>query len=541
MAVAAAPVSSSPPPSSNALRRPPSRFNSASCSPHAHLRWRPRIHSGGLLSARKPATATSTSASRSEWRDPSDEIADRKKKVIGNRRRAWTAGGVEEGGGKVRRVACRAERGELAAVGGEVGYVVPERVKVAVMLALVMCLCNADRVVMSVAVVPLAARYGWSSSFLGVVQSSFMWGYLVSSLVAGGLADRYGGKHVMACGVAAWSLATFLTPWAAAHSTPMLLLFRVLFGLAEGVAIPSMTVILARWFPSHELASALGFSMAGFHMGNLISFLTTPVVMTATGVAGPFALFAALGFAWLSAWAVRVASEPRDCPLISGAELQLIRAGKKDYSADGSGEPPPLRYLLSKAPSWAILFANFTNNWGYYVLLSWMAVYFRTVFGVDLKQAAWFSAVPWGLMGLSGFVAGSASDMLIRSGHPVTRVRKIMQSIGFFGPGVALLCLNFAQTPAVAAVLLTVALSLSSFSQAGFLLTVQDIAPKYVGFLHGISNAMGTLGAIISTTATGYFVQWLGSFRATLTITAVLYFAAAIFWNIFATAEQVFF
>ena len=47
---------------------------------------------------------------------------------------------------------------------------VPERIKVVALVACVMCLCNADRVVMSVAVVPLAAKHGWSSSFLGVVQ-----------------------------------------------------------------------------------------------------------------------------------------------------------------------------------------------------------------------------------------------------------------------------------------------------------------------------------------------------------------------------------
>jgi len=47
---------------------------------------------------------------------------------------------------------------------------IPERYKVVLLLACVMCLCNADRVVMSVAVVPLAAKHGWSSSFLGIVQ-----------------------------------------------------------------------------------------------------------------------------------------------------------------------------------------------------------------------------------------------------------------------------------------------------------------------------------------------------------------------------------
>lgn len=38
------------------------------------------------------------------------------------------------------------------------------------MLALALALCNADRVVMSVAIVPMSAARGWSRSFAGVVQ-----------------------------------------------------------------------------------------------------------------------------------------------------------------------------------------------------------------------------------------------------------------------------------------------------------------------------------------------------------------------------------
>lgn len=46
----------------------------------------------------------------------------------------------------------------------------PERAKVVALVAAIMLLCNAHRVVMSVAVVPMAAQYGWSSSFVGIVQ-----------------------------------------------------------------------------------------------------------------------------------------------------------------------------------------------------------------------------------------------------------------------------------------------------------------------------------------------------------------------------------
>uniref|UniRef100_A0A5B7AEL1 Major facilitator superfamily (MFS) profile domain-containing protein n=2 Tax=Davidia involucrata TaxID=16924 RepID=A0A5B7AEL1_DAVIN len=440
----------------------------------------------------------------------------------------------------VRCTAEGIERGLLVGGRGQEGkFAVPERFKVVALMACVMCLCNADRVVMSVAIVPLAAKHGWTSSFLGIVQSSFLWGYIFSSVIGGALIDRYGGKKVIAWGVALWSLATLLTPWAANHSTTSLLAIRAFFGLAEGVALPSMSTLLSRWFPSHERATAVGISMGGFHLGNVVGLILTPILMSSIGISGPFILFSSLGLLWLTTWAYGVTDDPQESHFISKSELQLIQAGKSD-SPVNKGELLPLRLLFSKLPTWAIVFANITNNWGYFVLLSWMPVYFKTVFNVNLKQAAWFSAVPWGMMAMSGYIAGATSDYLIKEGYSLTLVRKIMQSIGFIGPGVSLLCLNYAKTPVIAAMIITAALSLSSFSQAGFLLNMQDIAPQYAGFLHGISNSLGTLAAIVSTIGTGYFVQWLGSFQAFLTVTAALYFVTTIFWNLYATGERVF-
>ncbi|GER55826.1 phosphate transporter 4 [Striga asiatica] len=402
------------------------------------------------------------------------------------------------------------------------------RYEVAALVAAVMCLCNADRVVMSVAVVPLAAKYGWSSSFLGIVQSSFLWGYMCSSIIGGALVDKYGGKQVIAWGATFWSLATLLTPMAANHSAASLFAVRALFGFAEGVALPSMNNLLSRWFPTNERATAVGISMGGFQLGNVVGLVSTPLMMSKSiGISGPFVLFTSLGIIWLVTWTRRVTNEP-----------QLIQDGKSGSYNVGQGKFSLLE-LLSKRPTWAIIFANFTNNWGYFVLLSWMPVYFKTVFDVNLKQAAWFSAVPWGTMAISGYIAGSTSDYLIKSGCSVTLARKIMQSIGFMGPGIALICLNYANTPKIASVFLTLALSLSSFSQAGFLLNMHDIAPQCAGLLQGISNSVGTLAAIISTIGTGFFVQWLGSFQAFLTLTACLYFATTVFWNLYATGERI--
>lgn len=49
------------------------------------------------------------------------------------------------------------------------------------------------------------------------------------------------------------------------------------------------------------------------------------------------------------------------------------------------------------------------------------------VYHVDLRQAAWFSAVPWCMMALVGYLGGACSDLLIQRGLSITLTRKIMQ------------------------------------------------------------------------------------------------------------------
>ncbi|PIM98964.1 hypothetical protein CDL12_28549 [Handroanthus impetiginosus] len=179
------------------------------------------------------------------------------------------------------------------------------------------------------------------------------------------------------------------------------------------------------------------------------------------------------------------------------------------------------------------------HSWGFFIILSWMPIYFKTIYHVDLRQAAWFSAVPWSMMALSGYFAGVISDMMIQSGISITSTRKIMQSIGFFGPGLALICLTMARSPFLASAWLTVAVGLKAFSHCGFLVNLQEIAPQYSGVLHGISNTAGTFAAIVGTVGAGFFVELVGSFKGFLLLTTFLYFTAALFWNVFSTGERV--
>lgn len=423
-------------------------------------------------------------------------------------------------------------------------FITSERVKVVAMVALALALCNADRVVMSVAIVPMSLSRGWRQSFAGVVQSSFLWGYMISPIAGGTLVDYYGGKIVMAWGVALWSLATFLTPWAAETSLWTLLGMRALLGIAEGVALPCMNNMIARWFPQTERSRAVGLAMAGFQLGSAIGLTLSPILMSQGGIYGPFIIFGLFGFLWVLVWLAATSSTPDRSSQISTYELAYIQSKmQKSFTVESKTKTtkviPPFRCLLSKMPTWSIIVANAMHSWGFFVILSWMPIYFKTIYHVDLRQAAWFSAVPWSMMALVGYFAGVFSDKLIQSGMTVTLTRKIMQSIGFIGPGIALIGLTMAKSPLIASAWLTLAVGLKSFSHCGFLVNLQEIAPQYSGVLHGMSNTAGTFAAILGTVGAGYFVELVGSFQGFLLFTAFLYFSAALFWNIYSTGDRV--
>lgn len=81
-----------------------------------------------------------------------------------------------------------------------------QRFTIVGLCAVAFLLCNLDRVNMSIAILPMAEQFQWDSRTMGLVQSSFFWGYLLTQIIGGVLADRIGGKTVLGIGVLWWSL-----------------------------------------------------------------------------------------------------------------------------------------------------------------------------------------------------------------------------------------------------------------------------------------------------------------------------------------------
>ena len=67
-----------------------------------------------------------------------------------------------------------------------------------------------------------------------------------------------------------------------------------------------------------------------------------------------------------------------------------------------------------------------------------------------------------------------------------------------------------------------------------------EIAPGRAGHVFGLCNTWGSLAAIIGVSLVGFIVEKTGSFDPVFQLTAALYVAATVFWNLFCTSEPVF-
>lgn len=77
-------------------------------------------------------------------------------------------------------------------------------------------------------------RFDWDEETQGLILSSFFWGYVITHLPGGMLAEKFGGKYALGLGILSTAIFTLLTPLAAIHGgAGWLIAVRFIEGLGE--------------------------------------------------------------------------------------------------------------------------------------------------------------------------------------------------------------------------------------------------------------------------------------------------------------------
>eukprot|EP00743_Colponemidia_sp_Colp-15_P004577 GILK01004934.1.p1 GENE.GILK01004934.1~~GILK01004934.1.p1 ORF type:complete len:508 (+),score=17.74 GILK01004934.1:90-1526(+) len=372
-------------------------------------------------------------------------------------------------------------------------------------------ICYIDRTNLSIAIIPMAAEHNWSKSYQGIVHSSFFYGYLLTQILGGYLADRFGGKAILAAGVIWWSIMTALTP-VVVSVTALLMVVRIGMGIGEGVNFPACLNLLSRWLPLDERSTGMGFVKSGMYCGSILALILSPVIINHMSWHWCFYLFGMTGVLWFVVFVWLGSSTPQSNRYISEQEKAYILA---HVTTSRNASQIPLLKILTSPAVWAIALAWFCNNWGWYTWLSWQPSFYKEL-GVSTDTASWLSALPYVVMMLMVIIAGTISDYLIGRGIDVAFVRKTCNGIGMIGPAVCYAFLPAVKSAEVAVTIISTAFAFNAFAVMGYGVNSIDIGNTYAGTVTGVGNTVGCLAGVVSNLYAGYQIERTGNWGIVL-------------------------
>jgi ACS family hexuronate transporter-like MFS transporter len=378
-----------------------------------------------------------------------------------------------------------------------------------------------DRAALGVAAPFIQKDLGLSPSALGVIFSTFFFGYSLFAFVGGQLADRYGPRQVYTWSAASWSILCALTGLASGFTS--LFIVRALFGFAEGPMNSTTNRTITTWFPREETSRTIGFTFSGQTVGSAIAAPIIGLLAIAYGWRIAFFAIGAAGLAWVIAWRWLMTDLPRDNHRVSKEEVDYIAASRAVSVIPLKDHSKPLRSYLLLPSTLSLGLGMFAVNYALYIFLSWLPSYLTNALRLPVEQMAFVAAIPWAC-GVVGYVGGGiVADYTYRRMADRLAARKLTTVVPLALAGLSLLAVNFATGAAMAVALIALAVMLLTSSVQSCWATIHELVPETrVGGVSGFIHLLSNISGIIGPTATGLAVQYLGGYESAFVIAAVI-------------------
>ncbi|KAH9374086.1 hypothetical protein HPB48_005355 [Haemaphysalis longicornis] len=339
-----------------------------------------------------------------------------------------------------------------------------------------------------------APRYDWDAKVQGLVLGSFFYGYIVTVLPGGVLAEQLGPKWLIGVGVLVTSLLSLVLPVAAGAHHIIVVGIRVLQGLAEGVVFPAMHCMIALWTPITSRSRVISIVQSGSDVGAVVAMMASGVLADSTFLGGwpsIFYVFGLAGIIWFVFWCFLAYDTPSQHPRISPEELDFIISNQGDEQAQLKRKVPWAKVLLSMGV-WSSVLSHFGFNWIHYIFLTEMPTYLTSVLRYSLGANGLLSAVPYILGAVLCCVASLVSDVFRKRGTmTITNNRKLFNSLGVMVPGLFLLLVPLAGCNGFwNMVVLAVAGGFHGMGHSGFMAAFVDLAPDFAGSAVGIITGL---------------------------------------------------
>ncbi|MBM4256151.1 MAG: MFS transporter [Deltaproteobacteria bacterium] len=359
-----------------------------------------------------------------------------------------------------------------------------------------------DRVNISVAAPVIMKETGWDKAQFGLVFSAFLVGYALLQIPGGMIADRWGGRKVLAIAFCGFSLFTALTPLGESTFV-LLMLMRFFVGAFESVTIPALTSLNSRWIPRAEFARAQTLSLSGLTIGQMIAYPLTTWIILHWSWQVVFYVNAVLGFIWAFAWLRYATDTPETHPHISAEEREYITSQLPPKPAT----PLPVRAVFT-SPSLLMVSLSYMC----FAYMGWMFLFW---FPDYLVEGRGFSMTRMGIMGVivqaAGFVGiltgGAISDRLLRTGWSPQFARVRFPGIGVTLSLPFLIAATQVESSTLCVILLIGFFFMFATAISGFTTVALEFNPSFAGSIFGMISMLGSFAGILGPMTAGYMLK----------------------------------
>lgn len=366
-----------------------------------------------------------------------------------------------------------------------------------------------DRTNMSIAAAALKDELGIDAIQMGYIFSAFGWTYSLLQIPGGIVADKVKTRMLYPIIMVLWSIATLLQ--GLVSSFLALIGLRASIGVFEAPSYPTNNLVVTRWFPENERASAIATYTSGQFLGMAVMLPVLTLIQDALGWRGLFIVSGLIGLVWAAVWYIYY-RDPQYHKKISDFELQHIKKGggligTKNKNTETKGfEWSDLAQAFQYRKLWGLYIGQFCLGATTIFFLTWFPTYLVDFRGLDFIKSGFYASIPYLAAFLGVLLAGFTSDLLIKKGYTPEVSRKAPIIIGML-LSIAIVGANYTDDTN----LIIMFLSLAFFGNGLASITwvfISLIGPKNnIGLIGGTFNFIGGLSAIVVPIVIGYLVK----------------------------------
>jgi cyanate permease len=333
-----------------------------------------------------------------------------------------------------------------------------------------------------------ATYYGVSDLSIGLLSMIFMIVYIIISIPASWVIDKYGIR--VAVGIGASMTGIFgLLRGLVAHDYTLVLIAQIGIAIGQPFILNALTTVAARWFPIQERATAAGLGSLAMYIGIAGALVLTPYLAIQSQISGMLLIYGIVSMIAVVVFFVLVKERPLTPPCLPGQE-------ERSLVYDGFKESLRMKNFV------LLLVIFFVGLGVFNAVTTWIE---------DIVRPRGFSIIQAGNIGGLMIAGGIIGAVVIPLLSDYYRKRTPFLILAVIGATIGLIGITFSETYWL--------LLVSAFVFGFFLLSAGPVGFQYGAEVtfptpEGTSNGLLLLMGQISGIA---FILGMDSFKSTIT------------------------